>query len=94
VTVTLSRSAACGGIAPARITIRVSHLALDKNLQPAAGRLEQLRRVEVSSSPCQSRTAEIHATPPFRIDLTADRTFQASPSDRRPLSVLAGFSYR
>ena len=72
----------------------MSHRALDKNLQPAAGKLEQLRRVDVSSAPCQSRTIEIHATPPFRIDLTANRTFQASPTDRRPLSVLAGFSYR
>jgi hypothetical protein len=92
--VTLSRSAACGTIPPARITIRVSRLALDKSSQPVAGRLEQLRRVTVRSTPCQTQTIDIHATPPFRIDLTANRTFQASPSDRRPLSVTVGFSYR
>jgi hypothetical protein len=93
-TVTLSRSAACGNIPAALITIRVSRLVLDKNLQPAPGSLEQLRRVEIRSAPCQTRTIKIHATPPFRIDLTANRTFQASASDRRPLSVLVGFSYR
>ena len=42
--VTLSRSAACGAIPPARITIRVSRLALDKSRQPVAGQLEQVRR--------------------------------------------------
>ena len=91
--VTLSRSAACGTIPPAGITIRVSRLALDKDAQPVAGRLEQLQHVTVRSTPCQTRTIAIHATPPFRVDLTANRTFQSSPSDRRPLSVKVGFAY-
>ena len=94
VVVTLSRSAACGAIPPARITIRVSQLAIDKNRQPVAGRIEQLRHVTVHSAPCETRTVEILATPPFRIDLSANRTFQSSPSDRRPLSVVAAFSFR
>jgi hypothetical protein len=94
VDVTLSRSAACGNIPPALISIRVSRLTLDKSSQPAAGRLEQLRTVIVHSMPCQTRTIAVHAAPPFRIDLTANRTFQSSPSDPRPLSVTVGFSYR
>jgi hypothetical protein len=31
---------------------------------------------------------------PFRIDVTADRTFQPSPSDQRQLSAQIGFAFK
>jgi hypothetical protein len=92
-TVTLSRRAACGDVPPALITIRVSRLALDKNDQPIAGKVEHVRRVRIHSTPCDQRTIRVPATPPFRIDLTANRTFQPGPSDPRQLSVMAGFGF-
>jgi hypothetical protein len=93
-TVTLSRRAACGDVPPALITIRVSKLALDKTNQPIAATVEQIRRVTIHSTPCDRRTISIPATPPFRIDLTANRTFQPGPSDPRQLSVMVGFGFK
>ncbi|MGZ4358092.1 MAG: ArnT family glycosyltransferase [Gaiellaceae bacterium] len=92
--VSLSRLGACGKIPAAHITIRVSRLAIDKNAQPAAGRLESIRRVTVHSQPCQAPVVRIPATPPFRVDVAADRTFQPSPTDRRELSVVIGFAFQ
>jgi hypothetical protein len=91
--VSMSRRAACGNIPAVHITIRVSHLAIDKNAQPAAGHLESIRRVTVHSQPCEAPVVRISAAPPFRVDVTADRTFQPSPTDQRGLSVQLGFAF-
>ncbi len=91
VVIALSRTAACGAIPAARITIRLSRLRIDKASQPAAGRLELVRHAVVTSTPCVSRTVSIPATPPFRIDLAAARTFQSA--DGRRLSVLVSFRF-
>ena len=91
--ISLSRLAACGDIPAVHITIRVSRIAIDKDAQPVAGRLETIRHVTVRSKPCQAPVVRIPATPPFRIDVTADRTFQPSLADKRQLSVVAAFSF-
>lgn len=92
--VTLSRRGACGDVPPVDITIRMSRLALSQSRQPVPGQLEQVRRVTIHSTPCELRTIAIPATPPFRIDLSANRTFQPGPQDQRQLSVVVGFAFK
>jgi hypothetical protein len=91
--VTMSRSAACGDFAPSRITIRVSRLRIDANGQPAAGKLLAVRRATVHSNPCESKAVRIPVAPPFRIDVSADGTFQPSEFDPRQLSAQVGFGF-
>jgi hypothetical protein len=93
VVISLSRLAACGNIPAVHITIRVSHIAIDKDAQAVAGRLETVRHVTVRSNPCQAPVVRIPATPPFRVDVSADRTFQPSLSDKRQLSVVTAFAF-
>jgi hypothetical protein len=91
-TVTLSRTAACGTFAPSPVTIRISRLRIDSNHQPAAGRLLAERRVVVTSTSCGARAFTFRVRPPFRIDLSASRTFLAA--DGRQLSAQVGFDYK
>ena len=92
--IVLSRAAACGNVPPARITIRVSRLAIDpKNKQPTAGRLLALRRATIRSTPCETRSIRIPVRPPFHVDVSANRTFQPSQYDPRQLSVQLGFGF-
>jgi hypothetical protein len=91
--VSLSRSAACGNVPASHIVVRVSKIHIDKDLQPAAGRLVALRRTTIHSTPCDSKALRIPVRPPFRVDVSADRTFQPSPSDPRQLSVQIGFGF-
>jgi hypothetical protein len=91
--VTMSRSAACGDFAPSRITIRVSRLRIDANGQPAAGKLLAVRHATVHSNPCESKAVRIPVAPPFRIDVSANGTFQPSEFDPRQLSAQVGFGF-
>ena len=93
--VVLSRAAACGNVPPAKITIRVSRLAIDRTSgQPVPGRLLAQRRATIRSTPCQTRAIRIPVRPPFHIDVTANRTFQPSQYDLRQLSVQLGFDFQ
>jgi hypothetical protein len=92
-TVTLSRAAACGGYPASRITIRLSSLHIDKNGQPSPKRLLAVRRVTLHSTPCETKTIRIPARAPYRIDLSANRTFQPSPYDQRQLSAQVTFGF-
>ena len=91
VLVTASRLASCGDIAPARLTIRLSRLRIDRNAQPAPGRLLALKRLVVRSNPCESGAVQFQARPPFRIDVGATGFFQ--PADGRTLSVQIGYAF-
>jgi hypothetical protein len=92
--VVLTRAAACGNVPASNITIRLSKLRLDRNSQPRAGKPLAVRRTTVRSTPCETKTISIPVTPPFHIDVTADPTFQPSPSDPRQLSVQIGFGFK
>lgn len=92
-TVTLSRTAACGDFTSSPITIRISRLRIDANRQPAAGQLIAERHTVVKSNPCGPQVFSFRVRPPFRIDLSASRTFQPSESDRRELSAQVGFGF-
>ena len=94
VTVVLSRSAACGNVPPARMTIRVSRLRINADRQPSPGRLLAERRTTLRSTPCETKTIRIPVRPPFRVDVTANRTFQPSQYDLRQLSALVGFGFQ
>jgi hypothetical protein len=90
--VSLSRAAACGSYGPSPIVVRVSRVRIDENGQPAAGALLARRRVVLHSTPCETKTIRLHVRPPFRIDLSTARTFEAP--DGRQLSAQVGFGYR
>ncbi len=92
--IVLSRAAACGNVPAAHITVRVSRLALSKDAQPAPGRLLALRHATIRSTPCDTRAIRVPVRPPFRVDVTADRTFQPSQYDPRQLSVQIGFGFQ
>jgi len=92
-TVTLSRAAACGDLPSSVITIRLSSLHIDQNGQPSPKRLLALRRVTIRSTPCETKTVRIPARPPYRIDLSANRTFQPSQYDLRQLSAQVTFGF-
>ena len=65
--------------------------------QPVAGKLLAVRHVVIKSDPCTtSNVLRIPVTTPFRVDLTAGKTFQPSQYDLRNLSaqVTFGFSAR
>jgi hypothetical protein len=89
--VTLSRTAACGTFVSSPVTIRITRLRINADRQPAPGRLIAQRRVIVSSNPCGATTYSFPVRPPFRIDLTASRTF-LSP-DGRHLAAQVAFGY-
>lgn len=93
-TVTLSRTAACNGdFVDSPVTIRISRLRINADHQPAAGQLLALRHVLVKSNPCDPRVFSFRVRPPFRIDLSAARTFQPSEFDQRQLSAQVAFGY-
>jgi hypothetical protein len=92
-TVSLSRAAACGGFASSPITIRVTRLRINSSSQPAPGALLAERHVLIRSTPCDTKVTRIRVRPPFRIDLTAARTFQPSESDQRQLSAQVAFGF-
>ena len=92
-TVVLSRAAACGNVPAARMTIRVSRLRINEDRQPSPGRLLAERRTTIRSTPCETKTIRIPVRPPFRIDVSANRTFQPSQYDPRQLSVKLGFGF-
>jgi hypothetical protein len=89
--VTLSRTAACGTFVSSPVTIRITRLRINAQGQPSAGRVLAERRVVVSSNPCGAKVYSFPVRPPFRIDLTASRTF-LSP-DGRLLSAQVAFGY-
>jgi hypothetical protein len=91
--VSLSRSAACGNVPASHIVIRVSTMSINKDRQPVPARLIALRRTTIHSTPCESKAIRIPVRPPFRIDLSADHTFQPSQYDPRQLSVLVNFGF-
>jgi hypothetical protein len=90
--VTASRQASCGDIAPARLTIRLSRLRIDKNAQPVAGALLAVKHVVVRSNPCERFVVPLQARPPFRIDVSASGFFR--PADGRNLSVQIGYAFK
>jgi hypothetical protein len=91
VLVTASRLASCGDIAPARLTVRLSRLRINKDSQPTAGRLLAMKHVVVTSNPCERRAVQLRARPPFRIDVSATGFFR--PADGRKLSVQIGYAF-
>jgi hypothetical protein len=93
-TVSLSRAAACGGYVSSPITIKVSRLRINADRQPDAGAVLAERHVLVRSNPCDTKMFHFRVRPPFRIDLSASRTFQPSQSDQRQLSAQVAFGFR
>ncbi len=92
--VSLSRAAACGGAPPSHMTVRLSSLRIDPtNGQPAPGRTLAVKHLLLHSNPCETRTLTFHTQTPFRIDVTAVGTFQASASDPRQLSAQVDFGW-
>jgi hypothetical protein len=91
--VSVSRSAACGDVPPARLTIRLARVRINQYDQPSAGRRLATRHLTVRSTPCQTTVVRIPARPPFVVETTADRTFQPSQFDRRDLSVTIGYRF-
>ena len=94
-TVGLSRAAACGKRPASTMTVRLSSLRIDANGQPACGRRLAIRHVLLRSNPCDTRIVSIKAATPFRIDVTASRTFQADPAtgDLRQVSAQVDFGW-
>jgi hypothetical protein len=95
-TVTFSRAAACGPAAPSRITIRASSIRItpEPDAQPVADKLLAIRHVTVQSDPCTTNLVErIPVRTPFRLDLSAQGTFQPSEADPRQLSAQVTFSF-
>ena len=92
--VTVSRNpAACGGFPPSLITIKLSRLWVNGDGQPAPKRVLATRRVLIHSNPCETKTVRIPARAPYRIDVTANRTFQPSEFDQRQLSAQVTFGF-
>lgn len=89
--VTVSRLASCGDIPPARLTMRLSRLRVNRDSQPSAGRLLAVRSVVVKSKPCQRFVVPFAVRAPFRIDVTATGFFR--PADGRRLSVQVGYAF-
>jgi hypothetical protein len=94
--VSLSRSGACGDVPTAHMTVRVGDVRIDRNAQPALGRVRERHRVVVRSSPCETKALEFHVKPPFRIDVTATprSMFQPSRFDQRNLSVQISYAFK
>ncbi|HVU78330.1 MAG TPA: hypothetical protein VHC67_12145 [Gaiellaceae bacterium] len=98
-TVTLSRAAACGdaNAKASTITVKLSSLKIAvprSNGQPIPEKLLAVRHVLVRSTPCDTKTVTFHVSTPFRIDLSANRTFQPSQYDPRQLSAQVGFDFK
>jgi hypothetical protein len=91
VLVTASRLASCGDIAPARLTVRLTRLRINKDSQPTAGRLLAVKRLVVRSNPCERGHVTLQARPPFRVDVSATGLFR--PADGRELSVQIGYAF-
>jgi hypothetical protein len=95
-TVRLSRAAACGSFKPSRITIKLSSLRItpEPDAQPVTKKVLAVRHVTVRSNPCTSNlVVKIPARTPYRIDLTADGTFQPNQYDPRQLSAQVTFGF-
>jgi hypothetical protein len=96
-TVTLSRGAACGPFPASPITVKVSSLYIEgprtHNGQPVTKKMLAVRRVLLHSTPCDSKTLTFRVSTPFRIDLSAARTFQP-PNDPRQLSAQVTFGFK
>jgi hypothetical protein len=75
------------------ITIRASRLRIDADGQPAAGRTLAVRHVTIRSDPCETKVVTIPVTTPFRLDVSAQGTFQPSQYDLRQLSAQVGFGF-
>jgi hypothetical protein len=91
--VTLSRAAACGGFAPSPITVKVSSIRIDDDGQPVPAKVLGVKRLVLRSDPCETKVVRIPARPPYRVDVTAGKTFQPSESDRRELSAQVSFAF-
>ena len=92
-TVSLSRGAACGTFKPSHLTIRLSSLRIDSDGQPVARKLLATRHVTLHSDPCETKVVRIPARAPYRIDVTANGTFQPSQFDQRQLSAQVAFGF-
>jgi hypothetical protein len=78
------------------MTIRLSSLRItpEPQAQPVAKKLLAVRHVTVRSNPCTSNlVVKIPARTPYRIDVTADGTFQPSEFDQRQLSAQITFGF-
>jgi hypothetical protein len=94
VSVSLSRAAACGSFTPSRITVKLSRLRItQKSGQPVAGRVLGVRHLTLRSNPCETKVVTFHARAPYRVDVTADGTFQP-PNDVRQLSAQVVFAFK
>lgn len=98
-TLTFSRTAACGSAPPSHITIRLSSIRItpEPDAQPVARKLLAVRHVTVRSTPCTTNlVVRIPARTPYRLDLTADRTFEANPAggDLRQVSAQVTFGFQ
>jgi hypothetical protein len=89
-TISASRSAACGGQAPSRFTFRISSLRIEHR-QPAAGPVERVVRTSVRSNPCEQKVIKIKAVAPLRIDGSVVGSFTAG--DGRKLAAQVGYSF-
>jgi hypothetical protein len=92
-TVALSRAAACGGFPPSPITVRVRRLRINGDHQPTGGAVIDEQKTVIHSNPCDTKILRFRVRPPFRIDLSASRTFQPSQSDQRQLSAQVSFGF-
>jgi hypothetical protein len=92
VLVSASRLASCGDIPPARLTIRLTRLRINGDLQPVPGHLLAEKRLVVRSNPCEGRHVRLRARPPFRIEVSATGFFE--PADGRKLSVQIGYAFK
>jgi hypothetical protein len=96
-TVTLSRSAACGSQPSSTLTVKLSSLRIAlpvTNGQPVPKKLLAVRHVLLRSDPCETRVLRFTVSTPFRIDVTANRTFQPSQYDQRQLSAQVTFGFK
>jgi hypothetical protein len=91
-TVVASRSAACGDVPAAPLTIRLARVALNEQYQPTLGKILATRRVRIRSTPCDSTPIRFRAKPPFLVDVTSAKTFRPL-NDTRDLSVQINYDF-
>jgi hypothetical protein len=95
--VTLTREDACGDFTASPITVKVSSLYIEgpktHNGQPVTKKVLAVRHVLLHSTPCETKTLTFDVSTPFRIDLSAAKTFQA-PNDPRQLSARVFYSFK
>jgi hypothetical protein len=91
---TVSRAGATGQEPPARVTIRLGTVRVDENGQPQIGRVLVVRHWTVSGHAL--RTFELHARPPFRIEIHVTPTFKPIDfgiPDSRQLGAQVGYEF-